>query len=150
MAGDQALTGTKNNKKKRIAFGIVCNNYLDARQGKKHHRPAYYASGRPQGLGKYTNNSTGIANLAGRYAAVMAMAYDIFRNTELPNATEFAATCLQAGKEVFFFSTFSCWKRKQKQNKIKTNKTLRSMPWDCKGQGAKKARLVYLPTATLR
>ena len=36
-------------------------------------RTVYFADGRPQGLGKYASASGGVANLAGRYAAAMAL-----------------------------------------------------------------------------
>lgn len=63
------------------------------------YRTAYYASGKPQGLGKYQNTSTGIANLAGRYAAVMAMAFELW-SRELEDES-FAERCLKAGREVY-------------------------------------------------
>jgi len=67
--------------------------------GPESYRVVYYATGEPQGLGKYQNTSTGIANLAGRYAAVMAMAYDIWKHDL--NEPHQAAIYLQAGKEVY-------------------------------------------------
>jgi len=63
------------------------------------YRTAYYATGEPQGLGKYQNTSTGIANLAGRYAAAMGMAYQIWK--DVLNDPSFAEECLQAGIEVY-------------------------------------------------
>jgi endoglucanase len=67
--------------------------------GKGQYRVVYYANGKPQGLFKYQNTSTGIANLAGRYAAAMAMAADIWTG-DLKNPG-YAAICLQAGREVY-------------------------------------------------
>jgi hypothetical protein len=63
------------------------------------YRVTYYANGKPQGLGKYQNTSTGIANLAGRYAAAMAMAAQIWQN-DLRDKN-FAERCLQAAREVY-------------------------------------------------
>jgi len=63
------------------------------------YRVAYYANGKPQGLGKFQNTSTGIANLAGRYAAAMAMAAQIWKNDLHDNS--FAEKCLQGAKEVY-------------------------------------------------
>lgn len=63
------------------------------------YRVVYYASGKPQGLGQYQNTSTGIANLAGRYAAAMAMAAQIWKN-DLEDAN-FASRCLKAAREVY-------------------------------------------------
>jgi len=61
------------------------------------YRPVYYATGKPQGLGRYKSDSNGIANLAGRYAAAMAMAARIFRAFDEP----FALRCLKAAIEVY-------------------------------------------------
>lgn len=67
--------------------------------GPNSYRVVYYATGQPQGLGKYQNTSTGIANLAGRYAAVMAMGAAIWKQDLDDPAT--AAMFLRAGKEVY-------------------------------------------------
>lgn len=67
--------------------------------GPNSYRIAYAADGKPQGLAKYQSKSTGMANLAGRYAAAMAMAARIWR-TELGDHI-YAARCLQAAKEVY-------------------------------------------------
>jgi len=62
-------------------------------------RVVYAANGRPQGLGKYQSESTGLGNLAGRYAAAMAMACQTWRHNAEHGA--FAQRCLQAGVEVY-------------------------------------------------
>ena len=41
--------------------------------GKGGARVVYFADGQPQGLRNYKSQSTGVANLAGRYAAAMAL-----------------------------------------------------------------------------
>src|SRR5262249_26284950 len=45
------------------------------------------------------SQSTGLANLAGRYAAAMALACQIWKDE--PHERPFAERCLQAGKEVY-------------------------------------------------
>jgi endoglucanase len=67
--------------------------------GKGGARVVYFADGQPQGLQKYKSQSTGLANLAGRYAAAMALAYQIWKDD--PRQAPFAERCLQAGKEVY-------------------------------------------------
>jgi len=67
--------------------------------GKGGHRVVYGADGRPQGLGRYMSVSTGLANLAGRYAAAMALAFQIWKDD--PNQAAFAQRCLTAGEEVY-------------------------------------------------
>jgi len=75
------------------------NETVDYGWGKGGARPVYFADGNPQGLKQYQSASTGVANLAGRYAAAMALSYQIWRND--PQQKEFAARCLQAGLEVY-------------------------------------------------
>ena len=48
--------------------------------GPNSYRAAYFANGQPQGLRQYKSEATGIANLAGRYAAAMALAAQIWKN----------------------------------------------------------------------
>lgn len=67
--------------------------------GKGGPRVVYGADGRPQGLGKFASASTGLANLAGRYAAAMGLAWQIWGAQ--PDHRAFARRCLQAGIEVY-------------------------------------------------
>lgn len=62
-------------------------------------RPVYYATGEPQGLGKYKSKATGIANLAGRSAAAMALGYQVLVNFQ--NKKSYANKCLKAAKELY-------------------------------------------------
>lgn len=82
-----------------IGWRLPQNDTANYGWGKGGARVAYFADGRPQGLGKYKSASTGIANLAGTYAAAMALAYQIWRNN--PSQKDFAARCLRAGREVY-------------------------------------------------
>jgi len=75
------------------------NETVDYGWGKGGARVVYFADGQPQGLKQYQSASTGVANLAGRYAAAMALAYQIWKDD--PAQKEFASRCLQAGKEVY-------------------------------------------------
>ncbi|MEK7780172.1 MAG: glycoside hydrolase family 9 protein [Verrucomicrobiota bacterium] len=75
------------------------NETVDYGWGKGGARPVYFADGKPQGLKQYQSASTGVANLAGRYAAAMALAHQIWKND--PAQKDFAARCLKAGLEVY-------------------------------------------------
>jgi endoglucanase len=75
------------------------NEIVDYGWGKGGARVVYYAEGQPQGLRQYKSQSTGVANLAGRYAAAMALAWQIWKDDQGQRA--FAARCLQAGREVY-------------------------------------------------
>lgn len=75
------------------------NEIADYGWGKGGARVVYFADGQPQGLRQYKSVSTGVANLAGRYAAAMALAYQVWKDD--PRQRPFAERCLQAGKEVY-------------------------------------------------
>ena len=57
------------------------------------------ADGKPQGLREWKSKATGVANIAGRSAAAMAMAYRIWKN-DLHDPL-FAQKCLQAAVELY-------------------------------------------------
>jgi endoglucanase len=67
--------------------------------GKGSYRTVYFATGAPQGLGKFKSESNGVANIAGRYAAAMALAYQIWKHD--PRESAFARRCLRAAREVY-------------------------------------------------
>ncbi len=75
------------------------NETVDYGWGKGGARVLYFADGKPQGLLQYQSESTGVANIAGRYAAAMSLAYQIWKDD--PQHAEYARRCLQAGKEVY-------------------------------------------------
>ena len=67
--------------------------------GKGGYRTVYFATGAPQGLGQYKSESSGIANLAGRYAAAMTLAYQVWKDSAADGP--FARECLRAAREVY-------------------------------------------------
>jgi endoglucanase len=75
------------------------NEIADYGWGKGGARVVYFADGQPQGLRQYQSASAGVANLAGRYAAAMALAYQTWKDDSRQRS--FAERCLQAGKEVY-------------------------------------------------
>src|SRR5207244_4346490 len=75
------------------------NETVDYGWGPGSYRVVYFADGKPQGLRQYQSESTGVANLAGRYAAAMALGYQIWKNDA--RLHEYAATLLRAGSEVY-------------------------------------------------
>ena len=67
--------------------------------GPNSYRVAYFANGKPQGLREHKSKATGIANLAGRSAAAMAIAARIWR--EELNDPVFAEKCEKAAFELY-------------------------------------------------
>jgi endoglucanase len=67
--------------------------------GPNSYRVAYFATGEPQGLREYKSEATGIANLAGRSAAAMALAARIWKDQL--NDTAYSKKCLYAARSLY-------------------------------------------------
>ena len=80
-------------------FRLPQDDLADYGWGPNSYRPVYFADGKPQGLGKWKSSSTGVANIAGRSAAAMAMAYRIWKDDLHDDA--FAERCLKAALELY-------------------------------------------------
>ena len=80
-------------------FKLPDHDNADYGWGPNSYRPVYFADGKPQGLSKWKSNSTGVANIAGRSAAAMAMGYRIWKN-DLKD-TQYAEKCLKAALELY-------------------------------------------------
>ena len=82
-----------------VGFRLPQNDRADYGWGQGGARVVYHADGRPQGLRQFQSESTGVANIAGRYAAAMALACQTWKND--PREHDFAERCLKAGREVY-------------------------------------------------
>ncbi len=80
-------------------FKIPDEDNSDYGWGANSYRAAYVATGNPQGLGKYKSEATGLANLAGRSAAAMALAARIWE--EHLQDTVYAAKCRKAALSLY-------------------------------------------------
>ncbi|MEB2778173.1 glycoside hydrolase family 9 protein [Algoriphagus sp. D3-2-R+10] len=80
-------------------FKLPHQDNADYGWGPNSFRPVYFADGQPQGLSKYKSEATGIANLAGRSAAALALGYQVFSQFEKYRI--FAETCLQAALDLY-------------------------------------------------
>lgn len=80
-------------------FKIPNKDNSDYGWGANQYRPAYFATGKPQGLMKYQSEATGVANLAGRSAAAMALAARIWEKDL--NDPVFAAKCKEAALSLY-------------------------------------------------
>jgi len=84
VADDRDHVGWKMPDQDRSDYGWGVNSY----------RSAYFASGEPQGLKSYQSEATGVANLAGRSAAAMALAARLWKEEDIDPM--FADSCLKA------------------------------------------------------
>ena len=82
-----------------IGWKLPDNDPSDYGWGNNSYRVAYFATGKPQGLSKYKSEATGLANLAGRSAAAMALASRIWR--EHINDPGFADKCLKNARSLY-------------------------------------------------
>jgi len=63
-------------------FRLPNQDSVDYGIGKGRGRPVYFATGRPQGLGKYKNRSTGLASAAGKFSSAFALGAQVFVNKD--------------------------------------------------------------------
>jgi endoglucanase len=79
-----------------IGLRLPQNETADYGWGKGGARVVYAADGQPQGFGQFKSESTGLANLAGRHAAALALAWQVWHKD--PQQRAFAERCLAAAK----------------------------------------------------
>jgi endoglucanase len=82
-----------------VGWRLPQNETADYGWGKGSYRVVYFADGSPQGLKAFKSESNGVANLAGRYAAAMALGYQIWKDD--PRERAYAEKLLRAGVEVY-------------------------------------------------
>jgi hypothetical protein len=80
-------------------FKLPHQDNADYGWGSNSFRPVYFASGQGQGLSQYKSQATGIANLAGRSAATLALAFEVF--SQYPEYLAFAKTCFSAARDLY-------------------------------------------------
>jgi hypothetical protein len=98
-APDQLYHQVADDRDHSTGFRLPQNETVDYGWGPGGARAVYSADGKPQGLLKYKSESTGVANLAGRYAAAMGLGYQIWKAD--PRLKPYADRLLVAGREVY-------------------------------------------------
>lgn len=78
-------------------FKIPNQDNSDYGWGANSYRVAYFATGKPQGLMQYQSESNGMANIAGRSAAALALGARIWK--EIDEA--YSIRCLEAAKSLY-------------------------------------------------
>ncbi len=82
-----------------LGWKMPGNDPSDYGWGPNSYRVAYFATGKPQGLREYKSEATGIANLAGRSAAAMALAARIWKDHL--NDAAYSQKCLDAARSLY-------------------------------------------------
>jgi len=62
--------------------GLRLPNQDEVSYGKGSERPVYFATGAPQGLGKFKNRSNGLASVAGKFSSAFALGSKLFRQKD--------------------------------------------------------------------
>ncbi len=83
----------------RDHIGFRFPNHDTANYGKGRERPVYLCTGKPQGLFKYRNRTTGIASTAGKFASAFSKGAEIFMNSD----PLYSAKLLRKAKEDFSY-----------------------------------------------
>lgn len=63
-------------------FRLPQRDKVDYGWGPGKGRPVYFVTGKPQGLGKWVNRTTGVASVAGKFASTFALGSVVFKNTD--------------------------------------------------------------------
>jgi endoglucanase len=66
----------------RDHIGFRFPNKDTANYGKGRERPVYFCTGKPQGLVKYKNRTTGIASTAGKFASAFAKGAEVYKSID--------------------------------------------------------------------
>lgn len=61
---------------------LPSRDYIDYGYGKGAGRPVYFITGKPQGLGKHKNRSTGVSSSAAKFASAFALGAEVFENID--------------------------------------------------------------------
>jgi len=96
---DQFYHQVADDRDHSTGFRLPQQDTVDYGWGAGGARAVYSADGKPQGLMQYKSESTGVANLAGRYAAAMALGYQIWKDDS--RLKPYAEQLLVAGREVY-------------------------------------------------
>jgi endoglucanase len=83
----------------RDHIGFRLPNQDTAKYGKGRERPVYFCTGKPQGLFKYKNRTTGIASTAGKFASAFAIGARVFEKVN----PQYSKLLLKKSIEAFRF-----------------------------------------------
>ena len=83
----------------RDHIGFRFPNQDTANYGKGRERPVYFCTGKPQGLFKYKNRTTGIASTAGKFASAFAKGAQVFEKIN-PRFSELLAEKINGGFQI--------------------------------------------------
>src|SRR3989339_122501 len=77
-------------------FRLPQNDLVDYGWGPGTGRPVYFVTGKPQGLGKHINRTTGVASTAGKFSSSFAMGAQVFKDIDPEFASKMREKSIQA------------------------------------------------------
>lgn len=77
-------------------FRLPYKDSVDYGWGRGKGRPVYFVTGKPQGLGKWINRTTGVASTAGKFASTFALGASVFKDIDRKLASEMMVKAEQA------------------------------------------------------
>lgn len=81
-------------------FRLPQNDKVDYGWGPGTGRPVYFVTGKPQGLSKYINRTTGVSSAAGKFASGFAMASELFKESD----PQYAARLREKAEKAYAFA----------------------------------------------
>lgn len=81
-------------------FRLPQRDKVDYGWGPGEGRPVYFVTGKPQGLGKYMNRTTGVASTAGKFSSTFALGAKIFEKID----PKFSKSMLMKVEQAFNFA----------------------------------------------
>jgi len=81
-------------------FRLPQNDKVDYGWGPGTGRPVYFVTGKPQGLGKYINRTTGVSSVAGKFSSVFALGAELFSKSD----SSFAAMLKKKAEQAYKFA----------------------------------------------
>lgn len=81
-----------------VGFRLPVGDKADYGLGK--YRPVYFVTGKPQGLAKFKNESTGVSSIAGKFASGFALGAQVFQESD----TEFSELMKQKALDAWEFA----------------------------------------------
>ena len=77
-------------------FRVPYKDSVDYGWGRGLGRPVYFVTGKPQGLGKWINRTTGVSSTAGKFASTFALGASVFKDIDKEMATKMMVKAEQA------------------------------------------------------
>ena len=77
-------------------FRLPYKDSVDYGWGKGTGRPVYFVTGKPQGLGRWINRTTGVASTAGKFASTFALGAELFKDLDKEFSEKMSVKALQA------------------------------------------------------